>query len=291
MNQTIKKSLFTFLSIVCIASFSNAQDTDGKSAFESKVMNTDRGTFTRSATTIGKGLQLEAGIGNEWTQSTDPVFKTGVFNPFNGQLRIGLSKLVEFDLAISNNELVMRRWDGSPTDRYNYWTPLEIGLRVQILDKEKSNMAVFTNFRAISTQRDVVDKDGNAQPWVMVARPNYVGPEFAFLSRRKIGKRLEFATNVGIRWTGIVLDGAESAKRPDFYYTVRGLVHLTESFDFYVEHFNYMRNGFFPTLGLNSGFRYALSERFVVDINGGLGLKDVSPELFVGGGLSYRLGK
>jgi hypothetical protein len=198
---------------------------------------------------------------------------------------------VEFDLAISNNELIMRNWDGSATERYNYWTPLEIGLRVQILDKEKSHISLFTNIRAISTQRDVVDNDGNAQPWVLVPRPNYVGPELAFLSRRKVNERFELAYNFGVRWTGIRLDDAQSAKNPDYYYTIRVLLHLTESLDFYIEHFNYMRNGYYPTSGINGGIRYAVCKRMILDVNGGTGFNTVTPEAFVGGGISYRLGK
>jgi hypothetical protein len=272
--------------------FSFGQEAENKnSTFESKVINTDRGTFTKSAVTVGKGLQFEAGMNHDWIQSTNPVFKTTVFNPFQGQMRLGLSKDVEFNLAISNNELVVRNWDGSATDKYNYWSPMEIGLRVRFLDKAKYNMSAYVSARAISTQRDVVDSDGNAQPWVLVARPNYVGPEFALLGNAKLGQRFELAYNFGIRWTGIQLEGAESANRPDVYYTLRALYHIATPLDFYVEHFNYFRKGFYPTLGLNGGFRYAISSKFVVDVNGGLGFNEFSPEAFFGGGLTYRLGK
>lgn len=272
--------------------FSFGQEAESKtSTFESKVINTDRGTFTKSAATVGKGLQFEAGVNHDWVQSTNPVFKTTVLNPIQGQMRLGLSKDVEFNLAISNNELVLRNWDGSSVDKYNYWSPLEIGIRVRFVDKANYNMAAYVSARAISTQRDVVSKDGDAQPWVLVARPNYVGPEFALLGNAKLGKRLELAYNAGIRWTGIQFDDAASANKPDLYYTVRVLAHLAEPLDFYVEHFNYTRKGFYSTLGLNGGFRYAISKKFVFDVNGGLGFNDASPEAFFGGGLTYRFGK
>lgn len=286
------KKVILIVGLIGSTLFGFSQEAESKSStFESKVTNTDRGTFTRSAVTVGKGLQLEAGVNHDWVQSTNPVFKTTVFNPLTFQARLALHKDVEFNLAITNNELVQRNWDGSATDKYNYWSPMEVGVRVRFVDKQKYNMAAYVGVRAISTQRDVVDSDGNAQPWVLVARPNYVGPEFALLGNLKIGSRLELAYNGGVRWTGIQLEGPESAGRPDAYYTVRALLHVAKPLDFYVEHFNYMRKGFYSTLGLNGGFRYAITEKFVFDVNGGLGLNDVSPEAFVGGGLTYRLGK
>lgn len=260
--------------------------------FKTKVFNTDRGTFTRSARTIGTGLQLEAGTNYEVTQTTNPAFRTTTFSPFQGQLRVGIAERVEFNFAIANNELVNRNWDESATDKYNYWTPLEIGLRVQLIKRQKTDFSIFANFRAISTQREAVDEDGNERPWVLADRPNYVGPEFAFLGQHYIGQRIVLSYNGGIRWTGIQLDVIDSntAKRPDVYYIVRALFHFAESVDFYVEHFNFMRSNFYSTTGLNGGFRFALTRGILFDINGGFGFNDFSPVAFAGAGLSFNLG-
>jgi hypothetical protein len=293
----MKKHLL-FISLLAITFFGYSQETIIEEiTFESTVPTTDRGTFTKSGSNINKGLQFELGFNYDWVDSRNNTFKTDVMSPIEGNLRLGLSKYVELDFAISNRQLVQRPWDENGSfqeDRYGFWSPLEIGIRTQFVDSKKksgTDASLYLGLAVNNTQRSVFNDNGTSRPYVLVDRPSYVAPEMAFLVNHNIGKRIVLGYNAGLKWTGIVLDDAASAKNPDIFYSVRALIHVAAPFDIYVEHFNAIRSSFSPNLGMNFGARYAVTEKFVLDVNGGLGLNDNSSDGFAGVGLTYKLGK
>lgn len=291
----MKKLSLIVLALVGLVAY--AQETTTEKEFESEVMTTDRGSYTKTGTNIFKGLQIEAGMDYEWTDSENPTYKTDNFSPIELTARLGLSKYVELDFTIANRQLVVRPWDengGMSVDKYNYWSPLQIAVRTQFIDSKKkcnTDASFFVGLDVYTTQRSAFEDNGTPRPWVLVDRPGYVAPELAFFVNHDIGKRFQLAYNVGLKWTGRILDDAASAKNPDFYYTVRGLFHLMTKMDVYVEHYNFIRKAYYPTMGLNAGIRYAISPKFVVDVNGGFGFNKYSPDGYAGLGLSYKLGK
>lgn len=290
----MKKHL-SFIAMTAIMFFGYSQETTTTEAkFESEVPTVDRGAYTRPAQNIKKGLQIELGTNYEWTDSHNDVFKTDLYSPIQGKLRIGLSDRVELDFAINNQQMIVRSWDGTYTDKYNYWTPMDIGVRTQLLDSKKkcaTDIALYIGMSVNTTQRSAMDDNGNVRPWVLVDRPSYVTPEFALFVNHNIGDRLVLGYNGGLKWTGRQYDQTVSRMEPDWFYTVRLLAHATTKFDVYAEHFNYIRRTWYPTLGMNFGARYAISEKFVADVNGGFGFNKKSPDAFVGLGISYKLGK
>jgi len=289
------KKRISLYALTAIMFFGYSQETiETTPEFESEVPTTDRGTYTKSGQNIKKGLQIELGTNYEWTNSSNNTYKTDVYSPIQAKLRVGLSNKVELDFGISNREMVVRAWDESSTDKYNYWTPLDIGIRTQLLDSKKkcaTDIALYIGMSMYTSQRSAIDDNGSRRPWVLVDRPGYVTPEFALFVNHNLGKRFELGYNAGLKWTDTEYDQSVSRMEPDWYYTVRILAHATSKFDIYAEHFNYIRRTWYPTLGMNAGFRYAVSKKFVVDANGGLGFNSNSPDAFVGLGLSYKLGK
>lgn len=275
--------------------FGYAQEVETtKVEFKSEVPTTDRGTYTRSGQNINKGLQIELGTNYEWTDSDNSTYKTDLFSPIQGKLRIGLSSRVEVDLAISNNQMVIRAWDESSIDKYNYWSPLDIGIRTQLLDSKKkcgTDVALYIGLGLYTTQRSAIDDNGNRRPWVIAERSTYVTPEFALFVNHNLGKRFELGYNGGVKWTGTKYDQSVSRMEPDWFYTVRILAHATKRFDIYAEHFNYIRRTWYPTLGMNAGFKVAVTKKFVIDANGGLGFNSNSPDAFAGVGITYKLGR
>ncbi|MFT4970056.1 MAG: hypothetical protein ACI9O4_001808 [Chitinophagales bacterium] len=292
------KKIITLLTIMALVVFGFSQEEmPAKEEFKSTVSTTDRGAYTKTGENIKKGLQVEIGLDYEWTDSYNAINKTDVFSPLEARLRLGLSKYVEIDFAISNRQLVLRPWDDEGSfkeDKYGYWSPLEIGLRTQFIDSKKkssTDASLYIGLSVNNTMRSAFNDDGTARDYVLVDRPSYVTPEFAFFVNHNLGKRVVLGYNAGVRWTGIVLDGPESAKNPDFVYTVRLLAHACEKLDIYAEHFNSIRAAHSPTTGMNFGTRFAVSKKFTLDINGGLGFNKTSPDGFAGVGLSYKLGK
>lgn len=289
----MKKKISLF-ALTAIMFFGYAQETETKTEFESEVPTTDRGAYTRPGQNINKGLQIELGTNYEWSDSDNDTYKTDVYSPIQAKLRIGLSSKVELDLAISNREMIVRSWDESSKDKYNYWTPLDIGIRTQLLDSKKkcgTDVALYIGMSVYTTQRSSIDDNGMRRPWVLVDRPTYVTPEFALFVNHNLGKRFVLGYNGGLKWTDTQYNDRVSRMEPDWFYTVRILAHATKKFDVYAEHFNYVRRTWSPTIGMNAGFRYAVSKKFVLDANGGFGFNSTSPDAFAGLGLSYKLGK
>jgi hypothetical protein len=293
----MKKKLL-IIALMAITFFGYSQETlTEKEEFTSTVPTTDRGTYTKAGSNINKGLQLELGFNYDWVDSKNSVFKTDVMTPIEGNLRLGLSKYVELDFAISNRQVIQRPWNENGSfkeDKYGYWSPLEIGVRTQFVDSKKkcgTDASLYLGLAVNNTQQAAFEDDGTARPWVIVDRPSYVAPEMAVLVNHNLGKRIVLGYNAGLKWTGIVLDDAASAKNPDIFYSVRALIHVAAPFDVYIEHFNAVRKAYSPNLGMNFGARYAVTKKLVLDVNGGLGLNDSSSDGFAGLGLSYKLGK
>jgi hypothetical protein len=265
--------------------------------FKSKVSTTDRGAYTKTGENIKKGLQVELGFDYEWTDSPSPLFTRSVMTPLEGRLRLGLSKYVELNFAISNRQVKQDPRDKNSsfsTDRYAYWSPFEIAVRTQFIDSKKKSAADASLYLALSvntTMRSAFNEDGTSRPYVLIDRPSYVTPEMALFVNHNMGKRMVFGYNLGLRWTGVAIDGPDSAKNPDLVYTIRVLTHVCEKIDFYAEHFNHVRVAHSPNMGINVGARFAATNKLVLDLNGGLGLNTTSSAGFAGAGLSYKLGK
>lgn len=288
----MKKNILLLLLLV-VSTFAYSQE-EAKKEFKSKVLTTDRGMFGRTGATVGRGLQVELGINYEWTDSDNSTYKTDVFSPIKAKLRWALHDRVELNFAISNNQMVLRAWDESFKDKYNYWSPLDIGLRAQFAETHKkvsTDASVYVGLGVYTTMRNAQDKNNVTRPWVLVDRPSYVTPEFAILVAHHFGKRVSLNYNAGVRWTGMVLDDAQTAKDPDYYYTVNVTVHALQMLDVYVEHFNYMRKSYYSNIGMNAGVRVAVIDKLTLDLNGGLGFNSASPDAFAGFGLSYKLGR
>jgi hypothetical protein len=291
----MKKHL-SFLALATTFLFSYSQENTLKEEFNSEIPVTDRGTYTRTGNNINKGLQVELGFDYQWLDSEESAFKTDVMSPIQAKLRLGLSKHVELDFAISNKQMIVKPWNEAMggTDKYNYWSPLEIGLRTQFIDSKKKcdvDASLYLGLAVNTTQRSAFDDNGTLRPWVLANRPSYVAPELALFIDHNLGKRFELGYNAGLKWTGIVLDTEASSKNPDIFYTVRVLYHVAKPFDLYVEHFNFMRKDYYSTLGMNFGARYGVTKKLVLDLNGGFGFNSASPDGFAGLGLSYKLGK
>ena len=100
------KKVFTlfYLSTLVLYGFSQAAMLK-QDDFNSKVSTTDRGAYTKTGKNIKKGLQVELGFDYEWTDSPSPLFTQRVMTPLEGRLRLGLSKYVELNFAISNRQV------------------------------------------------------------------------------------------------------------------------------------------------------------------------------------------
>lgn len=280
----MKKISILFLGLVASLGLM-AQEAEVKE--EDNRITTDRPTFGRSAQTIGRGLQLEVGATYNWLDDDNAFVKTDRADVFNGLLRLGLSKDFEFRIGISNQETILRSWTTDAKDKYNTWSPMEIGIKARFIDKEKFAASMLFNLYVRNTVRNSLTDAGVMVPGALVNRPNFVAPEMAFLFSHDWGKfNLDY--NIGLLWNGQRQYTDESgAENPDWYYTVTAGFDIAKWLVVFVDHAAYMRNFHYPDVLIQGGLLVPIGENFQIDVRGGAGLNDFSQAALVGGGISW----
>ncbi|HSN47858.1 MAG TPA: transporter [Flavobacterium sp.] len=112
-------------------------------------------------------------------------------------------------------------------------------------------------------------------------RVNYYYPEFRFTMQHTISEKQSLSYNLGAEWDG------ENTK-PTFIYTLTTGYSLTEKIGLYGEFY-----GFIPQMGkadhrFDLGLTYLLHPNHQLDISGGIGLSEISPDYYISLGYSFR---
>jgi len=112
-------------------------------------------------------------------------------------------------------------------------------------------------------------------------RVNYYYPEFRFTMQHTINEKQSLSYNLGAEWDG------ENTK-PTYIYTLTTGYSLTEKIGAYAEFYGYI-----PQLGkadhrFDLGLTYLLHPNHQLDISGGFGLSEISPDYYISLGYSFR---
>ena len=282
------KRISALLVLALTLSVTMAQEQPATLELPDDRITTDRPTFGRSGSTIGRGIQIEAGVAYNWLDDASPAAKTDRVDLANILLRVGLSDDFEFRLGIRNEEYIVRSWTTDAVDKYNTWSPMEIGIKARFIDKAKFDASLLFNLYVRNTVRDHRMDDGSMVPGALARRPSFVSPEMAFLFAHDMGKfGLEY--NVGLIWNGQRPYTTESGtENPDWYYTLTASYELLDWLTVFVDHASYMRNFHFPDVLVQGGLLMPFGDHWQVDVHGGAGLNEFSQTALFGGGLSYR---
>lgn len=109
----------------------------------------------------------------------------------------------------------------------------------------------------------------------------YLAPAFRFTMQHGLSDKVSLSYNLGAEWDG------ESAE-PVYIYTLAAGFSLSDRWGYYAESY-----GFVPGRGdadhrMDSGFTYLVSNDFMLDFSGGLGLSELSPDYYIALGVSFR---
>jgi hypothetical protein len=233
-------------------------------------ITTDRPDQTESSSTVPKKtLQIEMGFALQGDKANtenslnyslfNTLLRYGVFDNF--ELRLGMA----YDRA----DITYKQLDSDSL--FQGVTPLVAGTKVYITEQrggipEMSLLAMFTipgtgssSFEQINLASDL----RLAMGW-------------------QLSDRFSAGANLGLYWNGINPAGA------GFYSAVLG-ISIADWMGAFAEVYGYLPKGLTPDHRVDAGFTFPVRKNLQLDLSGGLGLSERSPDYFVSTGFSWRI--
>jgi len=219
---------------------------------------TDRPDQTESSVTVPlHAFQLEVGGVKLFDMEGDAVWG-GVL------IRYGLFK--GFELRLGGAYGSYNDDDGTT----NGLSPVEVGFKSNITEQK----GILPEIAFLGS----LILPGIAKSDLDVENP---APVFKFAFSHEISPVISIGYNVGGTWTG---EGAA----PDWFYSLVFGASITKKLGCYVEPYGYFAKNAYPVSMVDGGFTYKIAPLMQVDISGGFGLNDPSPDGFVSLGFSFR---
>jgi hypothetical protein len=256
------KYLFPLLFLVILVPAGFSQDLPD--------IGTDRPDQSEASSTVPKKtLQIESGFvwqGDKQNQSSvrnldvfNTLLRYGIFD--NWELRVGLNIA---DVNISPD-------DGSPDTNLRGLVPVALGTKIYIT-KQKGAIPELA-FLATLTIPNTGSKDFDILN---------MASDFRFAMGWDLSERFSAGANIGAQWNTIVPGGS------GFYSAVVG-VSIIDPIGAFIEVYGWLPENELPDHRMDAGFTFLLRRNLQLDVSGGLGLSDISPDYFVNAGVSWRI--
>jgi hypothetical protein len=231
---------------------------------------TDRPDQTESAAVVPFNmLQIETGFVYEKDETDLAEYTNTAFN--STLLRYGLFKSTELRIGMEYLEETVNFKPSGPKSLVNGFSPLYTGLKIKITEEEGwiPEMALLGSLTWPAT----ANKD---------LKPSYVAPALRMAFAHTLSENLSLGYNLGAEWNGEMPNAG-------YYYSVALGIGLTSQLGAFVESYGTMYEEFKPEHKADAGLTWMLNKNFQLDVSGGIGLSDISPDYFVSFGLSYRI--
>ncbi|MDR7369884.1 transporter [Flavobacterium aquidurense] len=109
----------------------------------------------------------------------------------------------------------------------------------------------------------------------------YYTPEFRFTMQHTLSEKQTLSYNLGAEWDGITPE-------PTFIYTLTTGYTFSEKISGYVELYGFLPQYQEPDHRFDAGLNYLFNDNHQLDISGGIGISDTSPDYFLALGYSFR---
>jgi hypothetical protein len=237
---------------------------------EEPPLVTDRPDQTESAVVVPAWrLQIETGILKEWAESgTEEYDETTRYGAT--LLRFGLFNFMEFRLG---SDLLKNRFKlpaGVPREDFGA-SPIGVGFKFA-LAKENGlipDIALITSWQIPNTGNKIYSSD----KW----QHSYV---FAFA--HTLSENWGLGYNLGYEFVG-------SFETSAFKYSLVGGYSIAERWGIFIELYGNKISSIPWDLRSDAGVTFLLFPSFQLDLSGGLGLTEISPQGFISTGLSWRI--
>jgi hypothetical protein len=264
---------------VCILSSANAQDSIRKQTlaveFDERIV-TDRPDQTEAPNLTPRGFfQVEIGAQSEFdndkqtglqTQSTlynTTLWKYGVTDNF--ELRL----ITEY----AQDKAIFKAQDhGRDTSiTISGFNPIAVGSKIRLQEEH----GIIPKISLITHLELPYFGSSNY-------KPQYIIPRFRFLFCHTLTDRLSFSYNLGAEWQ----DGTNEATG---IYTASFGIALSDKLGMFIEGYGFVMEKSGADHRADGGFTYQLNNNLQLDVSGGVGLTEISPDYFISGGLSFRV--
>ncbi len=209
--------------------------------------------------TPSKYFQLETGIVIENTNSELKNYSHPTM-----LLKYGINE--KFELRLITELVTVKNRDYSTTGI----NPITVGIKTSLL--EEIGLIPKISFIGHITTSNVGSKEFETK---------YIAPSFRFSMQHTLTEKISLAYNLGAEWDGDMAGHT-------YIYTFTTGFSLTEKLGAYVEVYGFFPNDYQSDQRFDCGFTYLLSNDFIVDISGGIGLTENAPNNYLALGLSYR---
>lgn len=230
---------------------------------------TDRPDQTESSVCVPKGyLQVETGISYEIDKGSDTEYS--VLAPGSTLMRLGLLDGFEMRFVMEYNRESLKLPGAENPSISEGWLPIELGYKVFITEQKRliPEMAIIGHFALPGTGADIYTED-------------YLLPSTIISVSYELPAGLCTGINVGGAWQA-------QAAPTGFYSWVVG-AGVSERLSAFVETYGYYGSEQLPDFRVDGGFTWLLTNELQLDVSGGAGVSDISPDYFVSGGISFRL--
>ena len=224
-------------------------------------LSTDRpGEGTDAATVVGEGVgQLETGVFREWETTSD--YSLGYYP--TTLLRYGLLNRLELRLSTGLYNSNAQQGIG--------WSPLDLATKVALIEQAQGwipQAALLVGFTLPATGSVEVQSE-------------FTQPRVVLLLNHSINSWLGITTNLGAHWEN---DSPETIYR----YALSFDLSLSERVGAFAEFYGDLPEASATSHLFNAGFTYLLTNDLQLDVAAGTALTDNAPDLYVGGGVSWR---
>jgi hypothetical protein len=110
---------------------------------------------------------------------------------------------------------------------------------------------------------------------------SYIAPSFRFTMQHTLSKKVSLAYNLGAEWDG-------ETPNQTYLYTLTTGYSLTEKIGCYAEIYGYFQKESKADHRIDGGLTYLVSNNFMVDLSGGIGITENAPKYYLSFGISYR---
>jgi hypothetical protein len=260
----------------------NELDNDMVSDYSKEGIITDRPHVAETPFLIPKNyLQWESGFQFQKSHTSESKTTDIIYN--NLLLRLGFSRRVEGRISINYQGTNVHPRANDSTFKSTGFSGLILGSKV-FLFKEKGWRPKGTILYAVALPF----------PGSKTFRPTHTTmAEIMFLFVNRITKFYDFEYNLGVQWD-------EASQSPAYAYAFNNEFAASEKLFFFAEVYGYFYelsnsegsyNGKYQgDHRANGGVYYRLSRDWQLDLSGGIGLSKVSPDYYLGVGISNRIG-
>jgi hypothetical protein len=239
---------------------------------------TDRPDQTESAVTVPKGfIQVELGGSIEKTYEYVPgvtsidTVKGYTHSYPSVLLRYGLSKRVELRFGIEYMQYKEKAKFDENMPGESGLSPVMIGTKISLFKENGARPET-----ALLLGLNIPFKSNS--PF----QSKYVGVDFRFSMAHTLSERFALSYNLGGEWDG---DNPHATG----IYTLSLGISLINKLSVFVESYGFLPQGDVPDHRVDGGITYLIAKNIQADVSGGIGISDISPDYFVGLGISFRL--